>query len=150
MDVDTSLLEYLKMDVNELLKKPLALDFLVKKIEDMVGIEPEIIESDRGTQIYLSIKTGQGMELLTQHLKNSVGFNEETDNVFISRRRHVEALKKGWDFVQSALLQLQNNQAGELVAEDLRQAQNSLSEITGEFTSDDLLGKIFSNFCIGK
>ena len=117
---------------------------------DLVGIEPEIIESDRGTQIYLSIKTGQGMELLTQHLKNSVGFNEETDNVFISRRRHVEALKKGWDFVQSALLQLQNNQAGELVAEDLRQAQNSLSEITGEFTSDDLLGHIFSSFCIGK
>ena len=117
---------------------------------DLLGIEPEIKEFDHGTQIYLSIKTGQGMELLTQHLKKSVGFNEETDNVFISRRRHIEALTKASEFAQSALEQLQKNIAGELVAEDLRQAQNSLAEITGEFTSDDLLGKIFSDFCIGK
>lgn len=90
------------------------------------------------------------MDLLQQHLKQSVGFDGATDNVFISRRRHIEALTKGEHFVQNALEQLQNNLAGELVAEDLRQAQNHLSEITGEFTSDDLLGKIFSSFCIGK
>ena len=117
---------------------------------DLLNIEPEIRETDQGTQIYLSIKTGRGIELLIQHLKSSVGFNDAMNNVFISRRRHIEALKKGWDFVQSALQQLNNNQAGELVAEDLRQAQNSLAEITGEFTSEDLLGKIFSSFCIGK
>jgi len=117
---------------------------------DLLKIQPEIIENENGTQIYLSVKQDIGMDLLTQHLKQSVGFDGATDNVFISRRRHIEALTKGEQFVQNALEQLQNNLAGELVAEDLRQAQNHLSEITGEFTSDDLLGKIFSSFCIGK
>lgn len=117
---------------------------------DLLGLEPEIKQTELGTQIYLSIKTGDGMELLKQHLKQSVGFNEATDNVFIARRRHIEALNKGREFVGSALNQLRNSQAGELVAEDLRQAQMSLAEITGKFTSDDLLGKIFSSFCIGK
>ncbi|MGR9052709.1 MAG: tRNA uridine-5-carboxymethylaminomethyl(34) synthesis GTPase MnmE [Gammaproteobacteria bacterium] len=117
---------------------------------DLLGIEPQLIETEHGTQIYLSIKTGQGMALLTQHLKDSVGFNEAADDVFISRRRHIEALNKALGFVESALQQLTNNIASELVAEDLRQAQNTLSEITGEFTSDDLLGRIFSSFCIGK
>jgi len=117
---------------------------------DLLGLEPEIKQTEHGPQIYLSIKTGDGMELLKQHLKQSVGFNEATDNVFIARRRHIEALNKGHQFVESALNQLRSSQAGELVAEDLRQAQNSLGEITGKFTSDDLLGKIFSSFCIGK
>ncbi|WP_432742956.1 tRNA uridine-5-carboxymethylaminomethyl(34) synthesis GTPase MnmE [Methylobacter sp. G7] len=117
---------------------------------DLLGIEPEIKQTESGSQIYLSIKTGNGMALLKQHLKQSVGFNEATDNVFIARRRHIEALNKGHEFVDSALSQLRGSQAGELVAEDLRQAQNSLAEITGKFTSDDLLGKIFSSFCIGK
>ncbi len=117
---------------------------------DLLGLEPEIKQTELGTEIYLSIKTGDGMELLKQHLKQSVGFNEASENVFIARRRHIEALNKGYEFVDSALNQLRTSQAGELVAEDLRQAQNSLAEITGKFTSDDLLGKIFSNFCIGK
>ena len=117
---------------------------------DLLKIQPEIIENENGTQIYLSVKQDIGMSLLKQHLKQSVGFDGTTDNVFISRRRHIEALTKGEQFVQNALEQLQSNLAGELVAEDLRQAQNNLSEITGEFTSDDLLGKIFSSFCIGK
>ncbi|MGZ4977280.1 MAG: tRNA uridine-5-carboxymethylaminomethyl(34) synthesis GTPase MnmE [Methylobacter sp.] len=117
---------------------------------DLLGLKPQIKQTELGTQIYLSIKTGDGMELLKQHLKQSVGFNEATDNVFIARRRHIEALSRGHEFVESALNQLRSSQAGELVAEDLRQAQNSLAEITGKFTSDDLLGKIFSSFCIGK
>lgn len=117
---------------------------------DLLGLAPEISESEQGTQIYLSIKTDAGMDLLKQHLKQSVGFNAAADNVFIARRRHIEALNKGHEFVESALKQLQISRAGELVAEDLRQAQNHLAEITGQFTSDDLLGKIFSSFCIGK
>lgn len=117
---------------------------------DLIGRAPEIKQSINGTRIYLSIKTAEGMDLLTQHLKQSVGFNEATDNVFIARRRHIEALRKGYEFVESALNQLKTSQAGELIAEDLRQAQMSLAEITGQFTSDDLLGKIFSSFCIGK
>jgi tRNA modification GTPase len=117
---------------------------------DLLGLAPEIKQTAFGSEIYLSIKTGNGMDLLKLHLKQSVGFNEATDNVFIARRRHIEALKKGHEFVESALNQLRGSQAGELVAEDLRQAQTSLAEITGKFTSDDLLGKIFSSFCIGK
>jgi tRNA modification GTPase len=117
---------------------------------DLFGRAPEMIETTAGTQIYLSIKTGEGMDFLTRHLKQSVGFNDSTEHAFIARRRHLEALAHGHAFVESALYQLQNNHAGELVAEDLRQAQNALAEITGQFTSDDLLGKIFSSFCIGK
>jgi tRNA modification GTPase len=92
---------------------------------------------------------GEGMDLLAQHLKQSVGYNDAADNVFIARARHLEALKIAHQFIGSALNQLQIN-AGELVAEDLRQAQQALAEITGQFSSDDLLGKIFSSFCIGK
>ena len=117
---------------------------------DLLNIEPEIKQTEAGFNCYLSIKTGQGMSLLRHHLKESVGFNEATDNVFIARRRHIEAIRAGSEFVESALSQLQINQAGELVAEDLRHAQMRFSEITGKVTSDDLLGKIFSSFCIGK
>jgi tRNA modification GTPase len=117
---------------------------------DLVNKQPEIQTTESGAQIHLSIKTGAGMGLLIQHLKQSVGYNETTENIFIARTRHLEALKKGHELVQNALHQLQTTQASELVAEDLRQAQQALAEITGEFTSDDLLGKIFSSFCIGK
>lgn len=116
---------------------------------DLLDIDPEIIETEQGSQIYLSVKKKLGMDLLTDHLKQSVGFNGETDDVFIARRRHIKALTDAKLSVENALQQLQN-MAGELVAEDLRQAQNSLAEITGAFSSDDLLGKIFSSFCIGK
>lgn len=116
---------------------------------DLLGVEPEITETEHGNQIYLSVKKEIGMELLFNHLKKSVGFNGETDDVFIARKRHIDALTDGQQSVENALEQLQN-QAGELVAEDLRQAQNSLAEITGTFSSDDLLGRIFSSFCIGK
>lgn len=117
---------------------------------DLLGRSPEMIETAAGSQIYLSIKTGAGMSLLTQHLKQCVGYNDNTQHIFIARRRHLEALNQAHAFMVNALYQLQANHAGELVAEDLRQAQNTLSEITGQFTSEDLLGKIFSSFCIGK
>ena len=117
---------------------------------DLLGIEPKLIATESGYQCYLSIKTGEGMDLLKQHLKESVGFNDNTNDVFIARRRHIVAITTSYQSVESALEQLQHNQAGELVAEDLRQAQMSLAEITGTVSSDDLLGKIFSSFCIGK
>ncbi|MEQ1544045.1 tRNA uridine-5-carboxymethylaminomethyl(34) synthesis GTPase MnmE [Methyloglobulus sp.] len=117
---------------------------------DLVNKQPEKQTTESGTQIYLSIKTGAGTDLLIQHLKQSVGYNDSAENIFIARTRHLEALKKGYELVQNALNQLQTTQASELIAEDLRQAQQALAEITGEFTSDDLLGKIFSSFCIGK
>ena len=116
---------------------------------DLIEKQPEIIETEQGKQIHLSIKKDLGMDLLKNFLKKSVGFNSGMDDVFIARRRHIEALNKGEKSVESALFQLKT-QAGELVAEELRQAQNSLAEITGAFSSDDLLGQIFSSFCIGK
>ncbi len=117
---------------------------------DLLSREPEIQTTKNGTMVYVSIKKRLGLNLLTSHLKEFVGFNASAENVFIARRRHLEALKAAHEFVQQAFSQLQNALAGELVAEDLRQAQQHLAEITGEFTSDDLLGRIFSSFCIGK
>ncbi len=116
---------------------------------DILNKQPEIKITNDGEEIYLSVKKGLGISLLTDYLKQSVGFNADTDNVFIARQRHIDALNKGAQFVDSAIMQLEN-QAGELVAEDLRLAQNNLAEITGRFSVDDLLGEIFSSFCIGK
>ncbi|NOT86404.1 MAG: tRNA uridine-5-carboxymethylaminomethyl(34) synthesis GTPase MnmE [Methylococcaceae bacterium] len=117
---------------------------------DLLGLQPSITNTPTNTKIYLSVKTGAGIELLIQHLKDSVGFNESTEHVFIARSRHIEALAEGHTAVNKALDLLRISQTGELVAEELRLAQNALSAITGKFTSDDLLGKIFSSFCIGK
>jgi len=117
---------------------------------DLHGIPAAIKQTGQGTEIYLSVKTGAGVHLLKEHLKESIGYQETAQNVFTARIRHLEALQRAHEFIHSALANLQVNRAGELAAEDLRQAQNSLSEITGQFSSDDLLGKIFSSFCIGK
>lgn len=116
---------------------------------DLSGMPAQIKTGEHGVDIYLSVKTGAGLDLLKQHLKHSVGFSDATDGVFIARRRHIQALSQAQQAVENAGLQLQNH-APELVAEDLRQAQNSLATITGEFSSDDLLGEIFGSFCIGK
>lgn len=117
---------------------------------DLLTLAPKLTRTDSGDEIYISVKTGAGMDLLTGYLKQSVGYIGDEENIFIARTRHIEALKKCHEFLENALHQLQINKAGELVAEDLRLAQQTLAEITGEFTSDDLLGKIFSSFCIGK
>jgi tRNA modification GTPase len=79
-----------------------------------------------------------------------MGYQAGSEGSFSARRRHLDALERAQAFLQTGQQQLQAEQAGELLAEDLRQAQQCLSEITGEFSSDDLLGRIFSSFCIGK
>ncbi|MDD2760317.1 MAG: tRNA uridine-5-carboxymethylaminomethyl(34) synthesis GTPase MnmE [Methylomonas sp.] len=132
----------------ENLPSGIAATLIFNKI-DLTGQPPHIAEREHGTEIYLSAKSGAGLDLLKQHLKASVGFGETSDNVFIARRRHLLALDRALQALTNADNQM-NHQAPELVAEDLRQAQNHLSEITGEFTSDDLLGEIFGSFCIGK
>ena len=116
---------------------------------DLAGEQPKIVSTERGVEIYVSVKTGIGLDLLKQHLKQSVGFAERSDSVFIARRRHIQALSLAEQALHIAAEQLESH-APELVAEELRQAQNHLSAITGEFTSDDLLGEIFGSFCIGK
>lgn len=100
--------------------------------------------------IGISAATGAGIDDLKQHLKTIMGFSESGESGFTARRRHLDALERSQSFLASGKAQLQGYAAGELLAEDLRQAQNALSEITGEFTPDDLLGRIFSSFCIGK
>jgi tRNA modification GTPase len=100
--------------------------------------------------IGISAATGAGIDDLKNHLKTIMGFSETGEGGFTARRRHLDALKRAQTFLASGKAQLQGYAAGELLAEDLLQAQNSLSEITGEFTPDDLLGRIFSSFCIGK
>lgn len=133
---------------SDYLPEGIALTRVFNKI-DISGKTPALIETAKAVDIYLSVKTGEGMDLLKQHLKQSVDFNHGGESVFIARRRHIEALMLAEQALQDAAAQLAVA-APELVAEELRQAQQALSEITGEFTSDDLLGEIFSNFCIGK
>ena len=79
-----------------------------------------------------------------------MGYKENSEDSFIARRRHLEALRKTKEYVDNAEMQLVQFNAGELMAEELRLAQDELGLITGKLTSDDLLGEIFSNFCIGK
>lgn len=98
--------------------------------------------------LHVSLTQALGLEAFKQYLKDLVGFT--TEGKFMARRRHLDALHKAHNSVKIGLEQLAEHKAGELLAEDLRQAQLSLAEITGEFSSDDLLGKIFSSFCIGK
>ena len=88
--------------------------------------------------------------LLRDYLKQSVGFHGAEEGEFLARRRHLDALERAGQHLQSGESAMQETGSGELLAEDLRQTQLALSEITGEFSADDLLGEIFSSFCIGK
>ncbi len=87
---------------------------------------------------------------MRQHLKQCVGYTAHNEGGFSARRRHVDALRRADEHVETGQQLLEQQRAGELLAEELRQAQQVLGEITGEVSSDDLLGRIFSSFCIGK
>ena len=118
---------------------------------DLTGADLSTVDS-KGLQqsVYLSAKTGQGLAQLRAVLKNLVGYDSGSEGVFIARRRHLDALNRVQKNIINGLTAIDNAQAAELLAEDLLHAQHALSEITGEFSSDDLLGEIFSSFCIGK
>jgi tRNA modification GTPase len=98
----------------------------------------------------ISATNKDGIDALVEDLHHGAGFDSVFEGVFSARRRHLASLEAALKLVETGLNQLQEAGAGELLAEDLRQAQFQLSEITGQFTSDDLLGHIFSSFCIGK
>lgn len=107
--------------------------------------------ADGHVTISLSAKTeGAGLELLREHLKACMGYEQTAESSFSARRRHLEALRQACGYLDHGREQLTLAEAGELLAEDLRHAQQALGEITGAFSSDDLLGRIFSSFCIGK
>ena len=103
------------------------------------------------TGMVLSAKTGAGLDVLRRSLLEAAGWQAASGGVFIARERHVRALRRVEGHLTGAAQHLAaHDQALDLLAEELRLGQNALAEITGEFTSDDLLGVIFSKFCIGK
>jgi tRNA modification GTPase len=113
---------------------------------DLTGQPPGLSETPGGVEIRLSVKTGAGLEDLRRHLKRRAGYDSGAGEVFTARRRHLDALARA----HAAMARGLSQPAPELLAEDLRLAQHALSEITGAFTTDDLLGRIFGSFCIGK
>jgi tRNA modification GTPase len=117
---------------------------------DLLQQPPRIETHEHGDcAIYLSAKTGAGIDVLRAHLKHCLGFDSHAEGAFIARRRHLDALARAAQHLTHAKTQLHANTA-ELLAEELRLMQQALSEITGQFLPDDLLGEIFSRFCIGK
>ncbi|WP_394235886.1 tRNA uridine-5-carboxymethylaminomethyl(34) synthesis GTPase MnmE [Pseudomonas anguilliseptica] len=124
---------------------------LIRNKADLSG-ESVVLEvcNDGHVTISLSAKSTEGLDLLREHLKACMGYEQTAESSFSARRRHLEALRQAAAHLEHGHAQLTLAGAGELLAEDLRMAQQSLGEITGAFSSDDLLGRIFSSFCIGK
>ena len=120
--------------------------FVENKI-DKTGEEPELLNNNNEIKIKLSAKTGAGLNLLKQVLLDIVGSTPNDEGLFLARTRHLEALQQAMNELDNALIYIQQN---DLLAEHLRHTQNELGKITGEFSPDDLLGEIFSRFCIGK
>jgi len=124
---------------------------LHNKIDLVAGLGARMIErADGSADVWLSAVSGQGIDLLRRHLKSCMGYEPATSGTISARRRHLDALARARRHLEEARRQLTERRAGELVAEELRAAQSALGEITGEFTNEDLLARIFSSFCIGK
>ncbi len=123
---------------------------LVRNKIDLSGGDSRWRQTDHGPSIGISAREGLGLDVLKAHLKQVMGYQGSGDNVFMARRRHVEALERARAAVERGRRQLVEHGAGELLAEELRQAQQALNEITGEFDNEALLGRIFASFCIGK
>jgi len=123
---------------------------IVRNKADLSGAATGLIESENQPIITISAKSGLGIHELREHLKTIMGYQGSVEGGFMARRRHLIALENAHHHLQVGLDQLESFVAGEILAEELRICQQALNEITGEFTSDDLLGKIFSSFCIGK
>ena len=135
--------------IRQKLPKSLEVTIVRNKI-DLSQTKAKAKVEEGESEIALSAKSGEGVDLLREHLKKIMGYIGLTEGVFLARRRHLDALIRAKEFVLNGQNQLQESKAGELLAEDLRQAQHALGEITGHVSSDALLGKIFSSFCIGK
>ena len=123
---------------------------LVRNKADLSDEAPGERRLNDRVEIALSAKDGAGIDVLRDHLKQLMGYAGAGEGEFIARRRHLDAIERAQRHLADGQAALLGGAAGELLAEDLRQAQNALSEITGAFGADDLLGEIFSSFCIGK
>jgi len=122
---------------------------VIKNKIDLTGSKTGIQNIQNNPEISISAKNGDGINIVRKALADFAGLNSNTEGVFLARKRHIIAINETLSFINSAISQLDGG-ASELVAEDLRQAGMHLGQITGEFSSDDLLGQIFSSFCIGK
>lgn len=123
---------------------------LIRNKVDKLCEQASILTDGEYPVVSISAKSGEGVELLKKHLKQCVGFDSGNEGSFTARRRHLQAIEQALDAIQTGRSQLVESNAGELLAEDLRLAQEYLGEITGKFRADDLLGEIFGSFCIGK
>jgi tRNA modification GTPase len=113
--------------------------------------EPAGVQTDKPVPVIgLSTKTGEGFKSLKHHLQHLMRVQDNTEGIFMARRRHIQALETCLGHLQEGQSQLSEYLSGEILAEELRLGQQELNQITGDFTSDDLLGRIFSSFCIGK
>lgn len=132
------------LEINSTLPDQIPIILVYNKV-DKIGKSA----SKEGTALYVSLKNQEGLALLKDEIKAVVGYQPQ-EGQFLARRRHLEALDQAMHWLNQGAELLISQHAGELLAEDLRLAHAALGEITGEFTADDLLGVIFSNFCIGK
>lgn len=117
---------------------------------DLVEAHDDLMGGDFARAITLSAKTRDGLDALKAHLKAELGYDASRESGYTARRRHITALKTALTHVEQGEMVMATDKAGELLAEELRGCQQALSEITGIYTADDLLGEIFASFCIGK
>jgi tRNA modification GTPase len=119
---------------------------------DLLGEDElrNMIARDGMERVWISAKTGQGMDTLRQRIRESVGASDQAEGSFSARQRHLNALVRAAKHLEAGRTVMKESQAGELLAEELRLAQQALGELTGELLPDHLLGEIFSSFCIGK
>jgi len=144
-----ALKDYWPTDINRFEKIATPVTIVRNKC-DISGNAPCLKKRGEDTIIFLSATTGEGLDLLRTHLKDSVGLHHHPEGQFSARRRHIIALTDAYQHLIDGQQQLEESSSAELLAEDLRQCQHALGEITGAFTTDALLGEIFSSFCIGK
>lgn len=140
------------LEINQYIDRDLHLPpvTLIRNKCDLTGEQPGVDEKNGETIITMSASDKNGLDLLKRHLKDVVGYKASESGTFMARRRHIDALNRAQQHLDTGYQQLTQMAAGEILAEELKLTQDCLNEITGEFTSDDLLGKIFSSFCIGK
>lgn len=123
---------------------------IVRNKIDKETITPKEDMIDNIKTVYVSVKEQQGLNLLENEIKQRAGFKTTSEGVFSARRRHLDALQQTEECLEQAIIGAKNNQPAELLAEELRMAQNYLGVITGEVYTEDLLDRIFSEFCVGK
>ncbi|MEO8445823.1 MAG: tRNA uridine-5-carboxymethylaminomethyl(34) synthesis GTPase MnmE [Gammaproteobacteria bacterium] len=123
---------------------------LVRNKIDLTGESPGPVAGTDPVVLRLSARTGAGLDDLRGLIKLTVGFSDPGEGTVLARQRHLDSIRRARVHFDAGREQLESNRAGELLAEELRAAQLALADITGEFSSDDLLGRIFASFCIGK